>query len=122
MSGWKKILPTVHSSFCKQCGAYLFISDNGDIECSVCGCITKSEDFDYKPIETTSSMFHMKNKKDIDSKIKQILPTGAVVYEQCPQCGNETMHYHSAQVRSVDEGQTVYYECPNCGYQETVNT
>jgi hypothetical protein len=43
MSGWKKILGTVHSSFCKQCGAYLLPSDNGDIECSVCGCITKSE-------------------------------------------------------------------------------
>lgn len=67
-------------------------------------------------------MFEVNSKKQIDSKIKEILPTGAIVYQKCPKCGNETMHYHTAQVRSVDEGQTVYYECPNCGHQETVNT
>lgn len=43
MSGWKNILGTIHSSFCKQCGTYLLIPKNGDIECNVCGCITKSE-------------------------------------------------------------------------------
>ena len=79
-------------------------------------------EFKYNPIKTSSSHYEEGSKKQIDSKIIELLPTGAVVYEKCPHCGNPTMHYHSAQVRSVDEGQTVYYECPNCGYKETVNT
>ncbi|EDR23539.1 hypothetical protein ENUP19_0346G0020 [Entamoeba nuttalli] len=122
MSNWKEVIGTIPSSFCPRCGAYLILSDSGDIVCDVCHFVISADQFKYNPIETTSSIFEMSNKKRIDSKIKEILPTGAIVYEKCPNCGNETMHYHSAQVRSVDEGQTVYYECPNCGHQETVNT
>ena len=122
MEEWKTIIGTIHSSFCPQCGSYLILPDSGDIQCDVCDFVIEGNEFHYNPIETTSSLFANEGNKRINSKIKEILPTGAVVYQECPNCGNETMHYHSAQVRSVDEGQTVYYECPNCGYQETVNT
>ncbi|ELP90754.1 DNA-directed RNA polymerase I subunit RPA12, putative [Entamoeba invadens IP1] len=122
MSTWETVVDNIPSSFCPRCGAYLILSIQGDITCEVCGLVIKGNTFKYEPIETTSSNYQVNSKKHIDNKIKEILPTGAIVYEKCPACGNETMHYHSAQVRSVDEGQTVYYECPNCGHQETINT
>ena len=122
MATWAEVIRKGPTSFCPTCGAYLILSDSGDITCDVCATTIKESAFKYDPLETTSSKYRESGRRVGSYKMKEILPTGAVVYEQCPRCGNDRMHFHSAQVRSVDEGQTVYYECPNCGYHETVNT
>lgn len=46
---------------------------------------------------------------------------GAMVHEKCPKCGNEEMTFHTAQLRSADEGQTVFYTCVKCGFKFSQN-
>jgi DNA-directed RNA polymerase I subunit RPA12 len=49
---------------------------------------------------------------------------GATVDENCPnpECDNNQMVFHTAQLRSADEGQTVFYNCVKCGYKYSINS
>jgi len=42
--------------------------------------------------------------------------TFAQISETCPQCKNDKMSFHTAQLRSADEGQTIFYTCLKCKY------
>lgn len=42
------------------------------------------------------------------------------ISETCPQCKNDKMSFHTAQLRSADEGQTIFYTCLKCKYVNTV--
>ena len=52
------------------------------------------------------------------------LTDGATVQENCPNadCDNTFMVFHTAQLRSADEGQTVFYNCVKCGYKYSINS
>ncbi|RKP02992.1 hypothetical protein CXG81DRAFT_10087 [Caulochytrium protostelioides] len=47
---------------------------------------------------------------------------GAVIQEKCPQCGAPEMVFHTAQLRSADEGQTVFLSCTKCGHKYSINS
>lgn len=40
----------------------------------------------------------------------------------CVKCNNNQMYFHTAQIRSADEGQIIFYECTKCGFKETINS
>ena len=44
----------------------------------------------------------------------------ALSSDPCPDCGT-MMRFHTAQLRSADEGTTVFYSCENCGHKHTTN-
>ncbi|KAJ3293100.1 DNA-directed RNA polymerase I core subunit rpa12 [Borealophlyctis nickersoniae] len=44
------------------------------------------------------------------------LRDGATIKEKCPKCEAPEMVFHTAQLRSADEGQTIFYSCVKCGY------
>lgn len=46
----------------------------------------------------------------------------ARIEEPCPECDADYMLYHTAQLRSADEGQTVFYECEQCGHKYSLNS
>ncbi|KAJ1560626.1 DNA-directed RNA polymerase I core subunit rpa12, partial [Cladochytrium tenue] len=50
------------------------------------------------------------------------LKDGATIEEKCPKCEAPEMTFHTAQLRSADEGQTVFYSCVKCGYKFSVNS
>jgi DNA-directed RNA polymerase I subunit RPA12 len=45
----------------------------------------------------------------------------ATIEQPCDKCGHPRLFFHTAQLRSADEGSTVFYECPNCGHSYSVN-
>lgn len=45
---------------------------------------------------------------------------GVQISETCPQCKNDKMSFHTAQLRSADEGQTIFYTCLKCKYVSAV--
>jgi DNA-directed RNA polymerase I subunit RPA12 len=50
------------------------------------------------------------------------LKEGATIKERCPKCDAPEMVFHTAQLRSADEGQTIFYNCVRCGYKYSMNS
>lgn len=46
----------------------------------------------------------------------------ARINEECPRCSHPEMLFHTAQLRSADEGQTIFYNCERCGHSFSVNS
>ncbi|TPX74445.1 hypothetical protein CcCBS67573_g04281 [Chytriomyces confervae] len=69
---------------------------------------------------TTRPMPKKKNTGDEDSMAH--LRDGATIKERCPKCDAPEMVFHTAQLRSADEGQTVFYSCVKCGFKEKLNS
>ncbi|OZJ04136.1 hypothetical protein BZG36_02834 [Bifiguratus adelaidae] len=118
--------------FCPECGN-LLDTPSGDtdlIVCNACGYAVSSADIESVKVVTTSSESAFPSPlKAKRSLVQQKDPSsldqqedGATIKEKCPQCGNDTLNFHTMQLRSADEGQTVFLNCRRCGYKDKLNT
>ncbi|KAI9350062.1 transcription factor S-II-domain-containing protein [Zopfochytrium polystomum] len=123
--------------FCETCGTLLDPPASGGhferITCRLCGSTVSSSVFDDLEVVTHSrpdafpdvppsrrvvgSKAATSGKKD-DNAMKD----GATIKEKCPKCEAPEMVFHTAQLRSADEGQTVFYSCVKCGYKFSINS
>ena len=123
-SAWRDVFkPSPRSvQFCSQCGAILTIpSDSDVVVCAVCGAQTPLTELESAPVVMHS--LKIQQMREAQHPVQMMAPqdTGATVKEPCPKCNNPELKFHTAQLRSADEGQTVFYECAKCGYRFTVN-
>ncbi|KAH3762698.1 DNA-directed RNA polymerase I 13.7 kDa polypeptide [Pelomyxa schiedti] len=100
-------------NFCANCGSILVLPAKGKSEdivpCHRCNHpLALSELEAAPPVVTRYTRRRIVSaEEDEDSENK-----GATIKEDCPQCGHNELHFHTAQLRSADEGQTIFYECP----------
>ncbi|KAJ3404761.1 DNA-directed RNA polymerase I core subunit rpa12 [Chytriomyces hyalinus] len=116
--------------FCPDCGSLLDPPTTSEtaVQCHLCSCLLPSAAFDSLEVVTQSSvtafttrpMPKKKNTGDEDSMAH--LRDGATIKERCPKCDAPEMVFHTAQLRSADEGQTVFYSCVKCGFKEKLNS
>ncbi len=102
--------------FCYCCGS-LLDPPLGLEETVVCFACTKTTD--SKVFESIQVMSSYKYKSTFVSESKE---DGATIKEKCPNCDAPEMVFHTAQLRSADEGQTVFYNCVKCGYKTSMNS
>ncbi|KAL5037256.1 DNA-directed RNA polymerase I core subunit rpa12, variant 2 [Batrachochytrium dendrobatidis] len=117
--------------FCKECGSLL--DPPNDIEdyvvCHCCATVVDAKEFELRPVVTVSKQATFPDKPkpivdpsdDNNDRTNAHLRDGATIQEKCPKCDAPEMVFHTAQLRSADEGQTVFYSCVVCGYVSIVD-
>ncbi|KAI9206346.1 transcription factor S-II-domain-containing protein [Polychytrium aggregatum] len=116
--------------FCSECGFLLDppAANEKSINCDACGHLINADVFESIEVVTNSSVkaFTERPKfygmEDQDSDAVAHLKDGATIKEKCPKCDAPEMVFHTAQLRSADEGQTIFYSCIKCGYKYRVNS
>lgn len=112
------------SEFCGACGAVLLLCAGGATACDVCGSSLPNE-------EAGGGLKLVTRRRLAPSEtLRQLTEAAtdvggaqeAVISETCPQCKNDKMSFHTAQLRSADEGQTIFYTCLKCKYKFTHNS
>jgi DNA-directed RNA polymerase I subunit RPA12 len=103
--------------FCSTCGT-LLDPPLGLEETVVCfACSKKTDSKVFESIQVMSTL---------DIKSRSVLlekkENGATIKEKCPKCDAPEMVFHTAQLRSADEGQTIFYNCIKCGYKTSINS
>eukprot|EP01105_Mastigella_eilhardi_P007571 TRINITY_DN19023_c0_g1_i1.p2 TRINITY_DN19023_c0_g1~~TRINITY_DN19023_c0_g1_i1.p2 ORF type:complete len:138 (+),score=44.90 TRINITY_DN19023_c0_g1_i1:30-416(+) len=122
-AGWRSVFEGDSEqdvNFCEHCGALLVATSDTDvIKCRLCKNVIAIDKFNAKPVimRSRKKMIEQEDEKPDSNK-----GSGATVKEPCPECGHPELHFHTAQLRSADEGQTIFYECQNCGYKFSVNS
>lgn len=113
--------------FCDHCGS-LMSRTSGDTH----GQLIKCEDCSLSTPDTSSKVITSKSKPsafpsalrakhaDVQNINTEELQVESVTSKLCPNCGRTEMFFHTAQLRSADEGTTVFYRC-ECGYKENTN-
>eukprot|EP00735_Rhodelphis_limneticus_P010664 TRINITY_DN3467_c0_g1::TRINITY_DN3467_c0_g1_i1::g.20540::m.20540 TRINITY_DN3467_c0_g1::TRINITY_DN3467_c0_g1_i1::g.20540 ORF type:complete len:133 (+),score=-0.97,sp/O94703/RPA12_SCHPO/45.13/9e-23,TFIIS_C/PF01096.13/4.6e+02,TFIIS_C/PF01096.13/2.7e+02,TFIIS_C/PF01096.13/6.7e-17,DZR/PF12773.2/0.0039,DZR/PF12773.2/0.014,DZR/PF12773.2/13,UPF0547/PF10571.4/8.9,UPF0547/PF10571.4/0.3,UPF0547/PF10571.4/0.89,UPF0547/PF10571.4/2.9e+02,zf-ribbon_3/PF13248.1/1.6,zf-ribbon_3/PF13248.1/0.0016,zf-ribbon_3/PF132 len=106
------------SRFCERCGSLLDSTDviGSHRFCSRCGFKFSSEG---SIVITTKGKVR---PNPFEDKAEEVSKERATVKEVCPKCGHGRMAFHTAQLRSADEGQTVFYECLKCQYKFSLNS
>eukprot|EP01089_Gocevia_fonbrunei_P001076 TRINITY_DN11029_c0_g1_i1.p1 TRINITY_DN11029_c0_g1~~TRINITY_DN11029_c0_g1_i1.p1 ORF type:complete len:130 (+),score=3.53 TRINITY_DN11029_c0_g1_i1:39-428(+) len=107
--------------FCHGCHSILPLTSSDTINCPKCDCfITRDE---LQPSDISNSLIPTIDIRDSISVSTNATKkqSRAVVNEECPECGNAKMFFHTMQLRSVDEGTTVFYECTKCGHKYSTN-
>ncbi|ORY38842.1 hypothetical protein BCR33DRAFT_758735 [Rhizoclosmatium globosum] len=96
--------------FCPDCGSLLDPPESleTNVQCRLCACIIRSEDFDAVEVITQSNA--------------SAFPERPSIKEKCPKCDAPEMVFHTAQLRSADEGQTIFYSCVKCGFKEKLHS
>ncbi|KAI9015099.1 transcription factor S-II-domain-containing protein [Gaertneriomyces semiglobifer] len=119
--------------FCPDCGSLLDPPAGAEenVACEVCGGVVFASAFESVEVVTRSRPGAFPDKPTIrneddeeedEDRTSKHLRHGATVKEKCPKCDNPEMVFHTAQLRSADEGQTVFYSCVKCGYKYRVNS
>ncbi|KAJ3167768.1 DNA-directed RNA polymerase I core subunit rpa12 [Irineochytrium annulatum] len=110
--------------FCKMCGSLLEppVDDETHVSCKVCEIPTVAAHFDSLEVVTTSRPGAFAKRPKLTDKKETVKEKGATIQEKCPKCGNPEMEFHTAQLRSADEGQTVFYTCVKCGFKDKLNS
>eukprot|EP00050_Salpingoeca_kvevrii_P021863 m.116754 g.116754 ORF g.116754 m.116754 type:complete len:158 (+) comp9510_c0_seq3:523-996(+) len=110
-----------NTSFCSECGTILPLPGISErVTCTQCMATRPTKE--YEGLETvTRTREFVFQKRTFDTQRQAARQTGATIEEKCPECGAEEMTFHTAQLRSADEGQTVFYSC-KCGYKLTVSS
>ncbi|KAJ3331505.1 DNA-directed RNA polymerase I core subunit rpa12, partial [Blyttiomyces sp. JEL0837] len=110
--------PKGHSLvFCKDCGTLVDapIANEAAVTCRLCTSSVPASEFDALQVITSSKAGAFPNKptprKKDGAKEDESghLRDGATIKEKCPKCEAPEMVFHTAQLRSADEGQTVFY-------------
>lgn len=98
--------------FCHHCGSLLDppLGTESSVNCFACSSKTDSTVFESIQVMST---LDIKSRNVLISEKKE---DGATIKEKCPKCDAPEMVFHTAQLRSADEGQTVFYNCIKCGY------
>lgn len=109
--------------FCDECGT-LVDSPKGDddvVECHCCHYQIQAKLFESIEVVTTSRPSAFTNRPTLKNYQEED-HQGATIQEKCPKCDHFEMIFHTAQLRSADEGQTVFYNCAKCGYKYSINS
>ncbi|KAJ3298054.1 DNA-directed RNA polymerase I core subunit rpa12 [Rhizoclosmatium sp. JEL0117] len=122
-----------------------------NVQCRLCACIIRSEgkptvfnlsstpwgliythlvpDFDAVEVITQSNASAFPERPSVNKKKEgeeedtiAHLRDGATIKEKCPKCDAPEMVFHTAQLRSADEGQTIFYSCVKCGFKEKLHS
>ncbi|KAI8917162.1 hypothetical protein PhCBS80983_g00067 [Powellomyces hirtus] len=119
--------------FCPDCGSLLDPPSGAEdnVACGICGGVVVSEAFESVLVVTKSKPGAFPDRPlprevmeddSTQSRTSQHLRDGATIKEKCPKCDAPEMVFHTAQLRSADEGQTVFYSCVKCGHKHSVNS
>lgn len=114
-------MSTASNLFCPACESILDLPGNEDnLRCAVCAYVVDTKSLENIEIVTTS------RRDPFQQILEQLEKTtskaqSATIKERCPKCFNPEMEFHTAQLRSADEGQTVFYSCPKCFHKYSVN-
>jgi DNA-directed RNA polymerase I subunit RPA12 len=85
--------------------------------------MVSAKEFESATIVTSSRPEAFPHKPKLEAtEEKHYLKDGATIQEKCPKCDHYEMVFHTAQLRSADEGQTVFYSCVKCGYKYSINS
>ncbi|KAI8622529.1 transcription factor S-II-domain-containing protein [Chytriomyces sp. MP71] len=117
--------------FCPDCGSLLDppTGTETSVQCTLCACILPAEAFDALEVVTASGAHAFTERpapkrrdENGDEDTVAHLRDGATIKERCPKCDAPEMVFHTAQLRSADEGQTIFYSCVKCGFKEKLNS
>ncbi|KAJ3037098.1 DNA-directed RNA polymerase I core subunit rpa12 [Rhizophlyctis rosea] len=118
--------------FCPDCGSLLDPPSGmtPNVTCETCGGAVLSEAFESIEVVTKSRPGAFPDRPTVEKEDKEDgaedgashLRDGATIKEKCPKCDAPEMVFHTAQLRSADEGQTIFYTCVKCGYKYRVNS
>ncbi|RKO91940.1 transcription factor S-II-domain-containing protein [Blyttiomyces helicus] len=116
--------------FCPECGSLLDPPSGAEdsVACEVCGGLVVAQAFESIEVVTKSrpGAFPDRPKTVVEEGAEEDgnshLRDGATIKEKCPKCDAPEMVFHTAQLRSADEGQTIFYSCVKCGYKYRVNS
>eukprot|EP00842_Homolaphlyctis_polyrhiza_P005969 jgi/Hompol1/6373/HPOL_001189-RA len=121
--------------FCPECGSLLDPPSGSEdsVSCYCCGTSINAKAFESIEVVSRSKQDTFPDRPKLavkSSNHKDAEPTdshahlrdGATIKEKCPKCDAPEMVFHTAQLRSADEGQTVFYSCIKCGYKYSLNS
>ncbi|OQS55817.1 rpa12 [Ecytonucleospora hepatopenaei] len=100
--------------FC-ECGSVIVLIPGECIhQCLRCNkVVSENKILEYEYVQV-KKINREENKEELIEQVKR--------ERICVKCNNDQMYFHTAQIRSADEGQTIFYECTKCGYKETINS
>eukprot|EP00163_Fabomonas_tropica_P006349 TRINITY_DN15920_c0_g1_i1.p2 TRINITY_DN15920_c0_g1~~TRINITY_DN15920_c0_g1_i1.p2 ORF type:complete len:125 (-),score=15.85 TRINITY_DN15920_c0_g1_i1:188-562(-) len=114
--------PAVGTHFCPHCGNLLELPGLSNvITCQLCKYSCDGTEFAGQTV-VTKSRPKRKDPWDVLEEQTSNQSNEATVDEECPKCGNIGMSFHTAQLRSADEGQTIFYTCLSCRHKFSVNS
>jgi len=113
--------------FCPDCGDLLDpVGEQALMVCQVCGHTRNARDFEGFEVVTQSAPTAfpstLKRRRELVQNDDALPKQAATIKERCPKCDAPEMSFHTAQLRSADEGQTVFYSCGKCGYKYSINS
>ncbi|KAI8799744.1 transcription factor S-II-domain-containing protein [Cladochytrium replicatum] len=114
--------------FCRVCSSLLDPPSalSTYVVCFACGTPSNADAFENIEVVTRSrpGIFPAPPKASDLSALTNLdgRDQGATITEKCPKCGAPEMVFHTAQLRSADEGQTIFYTCIQCGYKFSTNS
>ncbi|TPX43796.1 hypothetical protein SeMB42_g04583 [Synchytrium endobioticum] len=110
--------------FCLCCGALLDPPTEAEttITCHACATVVPAHLFEGIEVVSKSRPDAFPHRPKIKATSVQDNAKAATINEKCPKCDATELSFHTAQLRSADEGQTIFYSCVKCGYKFSINS